>query len=132
MTLAFELVTGEGLGCGLDGYGHEVSRLVSCQAILDFLVFDSIAVSIYPPNLEPPTTNLPGLPIGPHGLSMFYSTLAALRFWWLHQEDDTALGATWRDLACLALLGTLANKPSYAKCRQLPQILTTIPKSPNS
>src|SRR5258708_39929933 len=49
-----------------------------------------------------------------------------------HQEDDMALGATWRDLACLALLGALVNKPSYAKCRQLPQILTTIPKSPNS
>src|SRR5713226_4315812 len=49
-----------------------------------------------------------------------------------HQEDDTALGTTWRDLACLALLGALVNKPSYAKCRQLPQILMTIPKSPNS
>ncbi len=37
-----------------------------------------------------------------------------------HQEDDTLLGVTWCDLVCLALLGTLANKPSYSNSASPP------------
>jgi hypothetical protein len=40
-----------------------------------------------------------------------------------HQEDDTLLGVTWRDLAELGVFGRIGHLGKYAKTRQLPQVL---------
>ena len=40
-----------------------------------------------------------------------------------HQEDDTLLGVTWRDLPQLGVFGRIGHLGKYTKTRQLSQLL---------
>jgi len=60
------------------------------------------------------------------------STVIPAVFIPLHQEDDTLLGMTWRDMAYLGVFGSIGHLGKYAKTCQLRQILILFAKHPPS